>query len=57
MRTDEHHLTLGTAFVIGKEVNEVTKIIHLNITAPHVLLHSGINSGWNITISGDGIYS
>ena len=56
---DAHHLKPGTGLVIGKEVNEISKVVHLNITTPHMLLHlfRAINSGWNITISGDGIYN
>ena len=55
---DERHLKPGTAIVIGKEVNESTKVIHLNISTPHMLLNMAraINSGWNIALSGEGIY-
>ena len=58
MRKDGHPLTPGTALVIGKEVYEMTMVIHLNIITQHMLLHiiCGINLGWDFTISRDGIY-
>ena len=42
-----NHLTPGTVLVIGSQVDEVEKIVHLNITTPHMLLHvcRSINSG------------
>jgi len=56
--TKENHLKHNTALAIGKEVDEVSKVIHLNLTTPHMLLHiiRAINSGWDITLCGDGIY-
>ena len=34
-----NHLTPGTVPVIGSQVDEVEKVVHLNITTPHMLLH------------------
>ena len=53
------HLKPETALVIGSEVCRLVKVIHLNITTPHMLLHvfCSLESGWSITLSGDGIYS
>ena len=44
--------------VIALELDEVKKVIHLNITTLHMLLHVNhcINARWAITISGDGLY-
>ena len=53
-----NHLTPGTVLVIGSQVDEVEKIVHLNITTPHMLLHvcRSINSGWPVIISADGLH-
>ena len=42
-----NHLNLGSAFVIGKEVDESTKVIQLNITSQHFILNisRSVNSG------------
>ena len=58
MRNDCYYLTPGTALVIAKEINDINKVIRLNITTPHMLLHfiCDIDSGWDITISEDGIF-
>ena len=34
LQDNGNHLNLGTAFVIGKEVDESTKVFHLIITSP-----------------------
>ena len=36
----DHHLTPGTVFIIGSQVDEVEKVVHLNISTPHMLLHT-----------------
>ena len=54
----DHHLAPGTVFIIGSQVDEVEKVVHLNITTPHMLLHTirAINAGWPVIISGDGLH-
>ena len=37
MKDTGHHLQPGTSIVISKEVDEITKVIHLNITTLHML--------------------
>ena len=53
-----NHLTPGTVFVIGSQVDGVEKVVHLNITTPHMLLHvfRSINAGWPVIISADGLH-
>ena len=53
------HLQQGTSIVIGKEVDEATKVIHLNISTQHMLLNifRSINSACELMIAGERIYS
>ena len=57
-RMDCHHLKPGPPLVIGEAIDELRKVIHLNITTQHMHLHviRGINAGWAITVFGDGLY-
>ena len=52
------HLKPTTAMVIGKEIDELKNVIHLNLSTQYMLHHMirGINARWAMTISGDGLY-
>ena len=52
------HLKLTTAMVIGKEIDELRNVSHLNVTTLQMLLpmFRGIDAGWAFNILGDGLY-